>query len=108
MPIVGGVRVSRAAAFVALLLVLAAPAAASAASALPVDRVERKVTAVVDAALAVLSSQVSALAQPEMKAKLLAQGMISASSTPEQLGANIRVDHERLSKLVKATGIQLN
>jgi tripartite-type tricarboxylate transporter receptor subunit TctC len=51
---------------------------------------------------------VRALGQPEMKAKLLAQGMIAASSTPEQLGANLRADHERLAKLVKATGMQLN
>jgi hypothetical protein len=34
--------------------------------------------------------------------------MIAASSTPEQLGENIKVDQERLSRLVKATGIQLN
>ena len=49
-----------------------------------------------------------ALAQPDMKAKLLAQGMIAKSSTPEQLEADIRADSERLTKLVKATGIQLN
>lgn len=51
---------------------------------------------------------VRALAHPDMKAKLLAQGFIAASSTPEQLAANIRSDHERLGRLVKATGIQLN
>ena len=51
---------------------------------------------------------VRALAQPEVKAKLLTQGLIATSSTPEQLAANIRTDHERLAKLVQATGIQLN
>jgi tripartite-type tricarboxylate transporter receptor subunit TctC len=51
---------------------------------------------------------VRALAQPDMKAKLLAQGMIAKSSTPEELAAVIKADYERLGKLVKATGIQLN
>ena len=51
---------------------------------------------------------VRALAQPDVKAKLLAQGMIATSSTPEQLAADMRADSERLAKFVKATGIQLN
>jgi len=49
-----------------------------------------------------------ALAQPDMKAKLLTQGSIATSSTPEKLAADIKADQERLAKLVKATGIQLN
>ena len=49
-----------------------------------------------------------ALAPPEMKAKLLTQGLIASASTPEQLAANIKADYERLGKLVKATGVQLN
>ena len=51
---------------------------------------------------------VRALAQPDMKAKLLTQGLIATSSTPEKLAADIRADQDRLAKLVKATGIQLN
>ncbi len=51
---------------------------------------------------------VRALAQPDMKAKLLTQGLIANSSTPEKLAADIKADQERLAKLVKATGIQLN
>ncbi|MEO7727095.1 MAG: tripartite tricarboxylate transporter substrate binding protein [Burkholderiales bacterium] len=51
---------------------------------------------------------VRALAQPDMKARLLAQGMIATSSTPEQLATDVRADSERLAKLVKATGMQLN
>ena len=51
---------------------------------------------------------VRALAQPDMKAKLLTQGLIATSSTPEKLAADIKTDQERLAKLVKATGIQLN
>jgi tripartite-type tricarboxylate transporter receptor subunit TctC len=51
---------------------------------------------------------VRALAQPDMKAKLLTQGLIATSSTPEKLAADINADQERLAKLVKATGIQLN
>ena len=51
---------------------------------------------------------VRALAQPDMKAKLLTQGLIATSSTPEKLVADIKADQERLAKLVKATGIQLN
>ena len=49
-----------------------------------------------------------ALAQPEAKSKLLAQGLIATPGTPEQLAANIKADYERLNTLVKATGIQLN
>jgi tripartite-type tricarboxylate transporter receptor subunit TctC len=51
---------------------------------------------------------VRALALPEVKAKLLTQGLIATSSTPEKLAADIKADQERLTKLVKATGIQLN
>jgi len=51
---------------------------------------------------------VRALAQADMKAKLLTQGLIATSSTPEKLAADIKADQERLAKLVKATGIQLN
>ncbi len=51
---------------------------------------------------------VRALAQPDVKAKLLTQGLIATSSTPEHLAADIRADNERLTELVKATGIQLN
>ena len=51
---------------------------------------------------------VRALAQPEVRAKLLTQGLIATSSTPEQLAAGIKADSARLAKLVKATGIQLN
>ena len=54
------------------------------------------------------AESVRALAQPDLKAKLLAQGMIATSSTPEQLATDMRTDGERLAKLVKATGIQLN
>jgi tripartite-type tricarboxylate transporter receptor subunit TctC len=49
-----------------------------------------------------------ALAQPDIKEKLLAQGLIAAPGTPEQLAINIREDYERLVKVIKATGIQLN
>ncbi|MDB5921395.1 MAG: h16, partial [Betaproteobacteria bacterium] len=49
-----------------------------------------------------------ALAQPAVKEKLLAQGLIAAPSTPEELTARIRADFELLEKLVRTTGIQLN
>jgi tripartite-type tricarboxylate transporter receptor subunit TctC len=49
-----------------------------------------------------------ALSQREVKDKLVAQGLIAAPSTPEQLGAAIRADYELLEKLVRQTGIQLN
>ena len=48
------------------------------------------------------------LAQSDVKSKLLAQGLIAAPSTPEQLTARIRADTELLEKLVKKTGMQLN
>jgi len=48
------------------------------------------------------------LAPDDVKQKLLAQGLIAAPSTPEQLTTRIREDYEMLQKLVKTTGIQLN
>jgi tripartite-type tricarboxylate transporter receptor subunit TctC len=49
-----------------------------------------------------------ALGLPELKEKLLAQGLIASPSTPEQLTARIRADSELLEKLIRATGIQVN
>jgi tripartite-type tricarboxylate transporter receptor subunit TctC len=49
-----------------------------------------------------------AIAQSAFKAKLLTQGSIATSGMPERLAADIRADHERPAKLVKATGIEIN
>jgi len=49
-----------------------------------------------------------ALTAPEVREKLLAQGLIPTPMTPEQLGAYIRADHERWAKVVRAAGIKLD
>jgi tripartite-type tricarboxylate transporter receptor subunit TctC len=48
------------------------------------------------------------LALPDVKEKLLQQGLLASPSTPEQLAATIRDDHEKLVQLIKKTGIQLS
>jgi tripartite-type tricarboxylate transporter receptor subunit TctC len=56
-----------------------------------------------------LNSEIGrALAQPDVKEKLLAQGLIASPGTPEQLTSRIRADSELLEKLIRATGIQIN
>ena len=60
-------------------------------------------------AIARLNAEIArALALPELKEKLLAQGLIASPSTPEQLTARIRADSALLEKLIRATGIQVN
>jgi tripartite-type tricarboxylate transporter receptor subunit TctC len=49
-----------------------------------------------------------ALVVPEVKEKLLAQGLVASPSTPGQLTARIRADSELLDKLIRASGIQVN
>ena len=47
----------------------------------------------------------TALAKTEVKQKLLKGGAESVGSTPEELGAYVRKDIDRIGKLVKAAGI---
>jgi tripartite-type tricarboxylate transporter receptor subunit TctC len=49
-----------------------------------------------------------ALADPDVKAKLAAQGAEPLGSTPEQYGAYIKSELARWSKVVKATGAKLD
>ncbi len=51
---------------------------------------------------------IRALAAPDVKDKLLAQGLIPTPMTPEQLGQYIRADYERWAKVVKAANIKLD
>jgi tripartite-type tricarboxylate transporter receptor subunit TctC len=61
------------------------------------------------AAISRLNAEVGrALADPGVKEKLLQQGLLAAPSTPDQLAATIRDDHDKLLQLIKKTGIQLN
>jgi tripartite-type tricarboxylate transporter receptor subunit TctC len=49
-----------------------------------------------------------ALADPDVKAKLAAQGAEPLGSTPEQYGAYIKSELARWSNVVKATGAKLD
>jgi tripartite-type tricarboxylate transporter receptor subunit TctC len=49
-----------------------------------------------------------ALADPDVKAKLAAQGAEPLGSTPAQYGAYLKSELERWSKVVKATGAKLD
>ena len=46
------------------------------------------------------------LESAEAKERMLALGVEAAASTPEELGAEIRVDSERIRKMIQATGIR--
>jgi tripartite-type tricarboxylate transporter receptor subunit TctC len=46
------------------------------------------------------------LALPEVRDKLIAQGMSLARSSPDQFAAHIRVEHAKWSKLIKEAGIK--
>jgi tripartite-type tricarboxylate transporter receptor subunit TctC len=54
------------------------------------------------------SEAIRALAAPDVREKLLAQGLIPTPMTPDQLGQFIRTDLDRWSKVVKATNIRLD
>ncbi|MFN7196860.1 MAG: hypothetical protein ACK4MJ_06770, partial [Hylemonella sp.] len=47
-----------------------------------------------------------ALADPEIKAQMLAQGNELGGGTPEQFAAHIKAESERWSKLVQSAGIK--
>ena len=49
-----------------------------------------------------------ALAHPDVKARLAAQGAEPLGSTPEQYGAYLKSETERWAKVVKATGARLD
>ncbi len=51
---------------------------------------------------------IRALAAPDVREKLLAQGLIPTPMTPDQLGQFIRTDLARWSKVVKAANIRLD
>src|SRR5260221_100507 len=50
---------------------------------------------------------VKALAQPEVRTSLLAEGAEPAGGTPEQFAAHIRAEKERLGKLIREAKIRL-
>ena len=49
-----------------------------------------------------------ALANPDVKAKLAAQGAEPLGSTPAQYGAYIKSELERWGKVIKASGVKLD
>ena len=51
---------------------------------------------------------VKALNAPDVKEKLLAQGLIPAPMTPDELGRFIREDYERWEKVIKLANVKLN
>jgi len=50
---------------------------------------------------------VKALAQPEVRTSLLAEGAEPIGGTPEQFAAHIRSEKERLGKLIREAKIRL-
>lgn len=54
------------------------------------------------------SEAVKALNAPDVKEKLLAQGLIPAPMTPDELGRFIREDYERWEKVIKLANVKLN
>ena len=54
------------------------------------------------------SDAIKALAAPDVKEKLMAQGLIPTPMTPEQLGQFIREDYERWAKVIKAANVKLD
>ena len=51
---------------------------------------------------------VKILREPATRQKIAAQGFNIATSTPEELGRFIRSEHEKWSKLVKASGAKID
>ncbi|MFL6833097.1 MAG: tripartite tricarboxylate transporter substrate binding protein [Xanthobacteraceae bacterium] len=51
---------------------------------------------------------VAALAEPQIRAKLDALGVIVVGSTPQQLGAHLKAEMERWAPVIKAANIRVN
>ena len=51
---------------------------------------------------------VKALNAPEVREKLMTQGLIPAPMTPDELGQFIRVDYERWARVIKAANVKLD
>lgn len=49
-----------------------------------------------------------ALADPEVKERLAGLGAVVAPTTPQELGALVRAEHERYGKLIREAGIKAN
>jgi tripartite-type tricarboxylate transporter receptor subunit TctC len=51
---------------------------------------------------------VAALAEPQIKAKLDALGVVVVGSTPEQLGTHLKAEMERWAPVIKAANIKVS
>ena len=51
---------------------------------------------------------VAVLAEPQIRAKLDALGVVVVGSTPEQLGAHLKAEMERWAPVIKAANIRVN
>jgi tripartite-type tricarboxylate transporter receptor subunit TctC len=61
------------------------------------------------AAIARLNAEVNnALKAPEVRDKLIAQGLYPAASTPEQFGAHLRSEMAKYAKVIKEAGIKVD
>ena len=49
---------------------------------------------------------IKAINQPDVLSRMDALGLVVTTSTPEELGAELKRDLERTAKIVKAAGIQ--
>jgi tripartite-type tricarboxylate transporter receptor subunit TctC len=61
------------------------------------------------AAVARLNAEVNnALKAPDVRDKLLAQGLYPAGGTPEQFGAHLRSEMQKYAKVIKEAGIKVD
>ena len=51
---------------------------------------------------------VAALAEPQIRAKLDALGVVVVGSTPEQLGTHLKAEMERWAPVIKAADIKVS
>ena len=57
--------------------------------------------------LAPYAEAAAALAAPDVREKLMNQGVVPVTSTPEQFAATVRADYAKYAKLIKVANIKL-
>ncbi len=54
------------------------------------------------------AATVKALAAPEIKTRMLADGVIASGNTPEQFGQEMRTESAMWARVIKQAGIRLD